>query len=326
MRIAALIPLSITLIAVSACDGGVDVTTGTPSGSGGSGTTGTAPDTSSASTGGGAGGGGGETVTITMDSFVVKHGTEVYKCQDFANPFGGQDADVTKFESHMTAGSHHMLLFYKPAATDGPIEDCSGLEFAATPYGTQVPDDSLTFPAGVAGLIPTSMGLRMQAHYLNTTGQDITAKVTTTFHVDKSGTISTFAGVLFVPNLKINVPPHAMGAVVSYPNAPGTCNIPFDMNFIRANSHMHQHGIKFDAAIDGAPVLDTTDWNEPKPVLFAPAMKVPAGSGLSFSCTYNNNTANALTFGESAATNEMCIFSAAYYPVPSPDAVTISCQ
>jgi hypothetical protein len=319
MRIAPLIPLSITLFAVSACGGGVDVTTGSPSGSGGSGA---GPATSSSSTGGSVG----DTVTISMDSFVVPAGSEVYKCQNFANPFGGQDGNVAKFESHMTAGSHHMLLFYRPAATDDPIQDCSGLEFTATPYGTQIPDDSLSFPPGVAALIPTSIGLRMQAHYLNTTGQDITAHVTTTFHLAEPGTISSFAGVLFVPNLDINVAPHAMGAVVSYPKAPATCNTPFEMNLIRANSHMHQHGIKFDATINGAPVLDTTDWNEPKPALFDPAMKVAAGSPLAFSCTYNNNTASPLTFGESAATNEMCIFSAAYYPVPSPNDVTTTCQ
>src|SRR5207237_4126066 len=85
------------------------------------------------------------TVTITMDPFVVPPAGEIYKCQNFASPFESEVA-ISAFESHMTAGSHHMLLFYKDGATNQPIEDCSGLEFAATPYGSQQRDDDLAFP------------------------------------------------------------------------------------------------------------------------------------------------------------------------------------
>ncbi len=97
-----------------------------------------ATGTESSSTG--SGGPDDQTPHLEMDSFVVPAGGEVYKCQNFANPFGGANAEVTKFESHMTPGSHHLLLFYKKNPTDGPLEDCSGLEFAATPYSTQLPD------------------------------------------------------------------------------------------------------------------------------------------------------------------------------------------
>ena len=79
-------------------------------------------------------------MTIELASFDVGPGEEVYKCQNFANPFG-EDVEVSAFESHMTGGSHHLLLFYKNGASDGPLTDCSGLEFDATPYGTQLPDD-----------------------------------------------------------------------------------------------------------------------------------------------------------------------------------------
>lgn len=34
-------------------------------------------------------------------------------------------------------------------------------------------------------------------------------------------------------------------------------------------------------------------------------------------CDYDNETDQTLTFGESAATNEMCIFVGAYYPPPT---------
>src|SRR5215831_1905142 len=158
--------LSTALFALAAACGGTTNLTGatsTTSGAGASGSsTGASTGAAGATSSSGSGGGSGQSVTITMDSFDVPPGGEVYKCQNFANPFGGADAEIGGFESHMTVGSHHLLLFYRDGATDGPLEDCSGLEFAATPYSTQLPNDSLSFPSGVAAKLPSTQGFRIQ--------------------------------------------------------------------------------------------------------------------------------------------------------------------
>jgi hypothetical protein len=273
---------------------------------------------------GGAGGAGGaaasDAVTLALDSFVVPGGGEVYKCQNFANPFGGRDAEVSEFESHMTTGSHHLILFYKPDVTqDGPLEDCSGLEFEATPYLSQQPDDSLSFPAGVAALVPKGMGLRLQAHYLNT-GATVTAHVTVTLHEAAPGSVTDHAGVLFVNEPNIHIPPEQTG-VVSH-----QCHLPFDMKLTRVMSHMHRHGIKFESTIAGSTLFDTTQWREPKPASFSPARQVKGGDLLSFACTFANDMAQTLTFGESAATNEMCALVASFYPLPDASPVTVGCD
>ena len=52
-------------------------------------------------------------------------------CQDFANPFGGADVEVAQIESNMTAGSHHMLLFFQDNATDSDVVACDPLQFSA---------------------------------------------------------------------------------------------------------------------------------------------------------------------------------------------------
>ena len=319
------ISLTTILLAASGCSGGGESTTSGPGGSTGSVTTGSGGTTVSGSggndtTSSSGTGGGDEIITVEMTPFVVPAGGEVYKCQNFANPFGGKSAEVSKFESHMTPGSHHLLLFYKKGATDAPLEDCSGLEFAATPYSTQLPDDEIAYPAGVAALIPPTTGLRMQSHYLNTTGQDLTAKVSITFHLAKSGTITAHAGVLFVVEPKINIPPQSTSVVKH------DCNLPFDMNLVKASSHMHKHGTSFVSTIGGKDVFNTTTWDEPEPAVFNPPMSVKGGDPLSFACTFKNDSAETLTFGESAATNEMCIFVGVYYPVPTDDLVTIGCQ
>ena len=251
-----------------------------------------------------------DTVTLAMDSFVVPKGGEVYKCQDFVNPFGG-DAEIQKFESHMAAGSHHVLLFYKQnVVANGALEDCSGLEFAATPYGSQRSNDSVTFPAGVAALIPGGTGLRIQSHYLNATQAAITATVQITFHKAAAGSVKDHAGVLFLVNPNLSIPSTGMPFTIAK-----RCRIPRDINLVGAGSHMHQHAVGFQATSGGNMIYQTTDWNEPQPAEFAPPMKLTAGSTVDFSCTWVNNTGTTLTFGESARTNEMCIFSAQFYPI-----------
>lgn len=317
------LPLStLALFALTACDGGgvetsstSSETTSTTSGGGAGGSGGSA----STGTTTGSGGAAGETLTLTMTTFTIPPGGEVYRCQNFANPFGGVDVDISKFESHMTGGSHHLLLFYKDGVVDGVDPKCDGLEFAATPYSTQIPDDSLDFPAGVAALVPAKTGFRLQSHYLNTTDKPIEAHVEVTFHLAKPGTVKDHAGVLFVPEYKFAIQPNST-QVVNH-----TCNLPFDMNLLKAASHMHKHGTHFDAKIAGEKVFETATWDEPESAFFAPAKAVKGGAKLDFNCTFVNNSGQILTFGESAETNEMCIFVASFYPAP-PGEVTVGCQ
>jgi hypothetical protein len=250
-----------------------------------------------------------DTVTLQLTPFTVPAGTEVYKCQNFKNPFGGAAVEVKEFESHMTSGSHHLLLFYKASATDDPIEDCSGLEFAASPYGSQRPDDGIRYPDGVAALVPGANGFRLQAHYLNTTQQPIDASVKVVFHLALPGTITDHASVLFFNNTDIYIP----SGSTPVPQTK-TCTVSQDINLIMATSHMHQHGISFTATSGGTTIFQTTQWSDPTPAMFAPPLVLKAGSQVTFTCTYMNDTGAPLYFGESALTNEMCILSGQFYP------------
>jgi hypothetical protein len=319
------LPLSaLAVMALTACGGEVATTSGnnstaaatSTSGSGGAGAGG-GEATTGATTG--SGGTAGDSLTLTMDSFTVPAGGEVYRCQNYANPFGGAVAEISEFESHMTAGSHHLLVFYKDGAANSPVEECSGLEFAATPYSTQLPDDTVKFPAGVAAPVNANTGFRLQSHYLNTTGKAIDAHVEVTFHLAKPATVTAHAGVLFVVEPKFKILPNST-QVVNH-----TCNLPYDMNLIKAGSHMHKHGTAFEATIGAETIFATKTWDEPTPALFAPAKAVKGGDKLDFNCTFVNNSPNTLTFGESAETNEMCIFVSSFYPAPD-GTTTVGCN
>jgi hypothetical protein len=94
-----------------------------------------------------------------------------------------------------------------------------------------------------------------------------------------------------------------------------------DLNLLSVSGHMHRRGTHFVGAAvlpDGTKkTLYTTEtWDEPTPATFTPAIAIPSGSSIQWTCSYANDTGKTLRFGESASTNEMCILGGTYYPAP----------
>jgi hypothetical protein len=309
------------------------------SGSGGGGASGSGSGSGSTSSGGGSGGGTGDdggvvpddsgppnstqSLTLTIGPFTVPAGGEVYKCQTFANPFGGKDTDIAAYEEHMTLGSHHMFLFFMPGATDGALEDCpnGGFEYHPYPFSAQQKDATLAYPQGVGSRIPGSMGLMLNAHFLNTTATDYQATLTVTLHLATPGSIQQYAGVVFMDNVGISIPPTNQPVTVS-----ATCNLTQDMNVMLAASHMHTRATEFVAATPSQKLYQTNIWADPPPETFSPVLQLTKGTPVTFSCTYVNDTSQTLTFGESATSNVMCIYTMQFYPVADPSNPTITCQ
>jgi hypothetical protein len=128
-------------------------------------------------------------VTLTMSPFTVEPNHEVYKCQDFANPFGGQAVDIHRYDLDMNEGSHHMILFYNQGATDGNVVDCpnGGFQQGPNTFGAQTPKASQTYPDGVGAAIPVGTGFTVNAHYVNSGSTPIQAAVKVTMFVAKPG-------------------------------------------------------------------------------------------------------------------------------------------
>ena len=249
-------------------------------------------------------------VTLVSDEFTVPPNTEVFKCQDFANPFRGQQVDVIKHESHMPVGSHHVLLYFKTDATSDALQDCSGLEAYPFQYVAQAPNFSMSYPPGIGATIPTSIGFRMNMHYLNTTATPIKAQDQITMYVAKSGVVTQHAGTIFYSQFSIQIPadnqPHTSTT---------SCNLPQDVNLLSADSHMHQRATEFLATANGQTLYETTAWADPTLEVYTPPIHLASGTPITWSCTYVNDTGSPLTFGESAATNVMCIYQGTFYPV-----------
>ena len=250
----------------------------------------------------------GHDVVIDMTEFSVEPGGEAYRCQNFANPFGGA-VDVDRFEAHMTEGSHHMIVFFVDDITDGPLEECSGSEFHPNVFGAQTPDGVIDLPSGVGVAMPPQSGLRFQLHYVNETDHAVSAGVKTRFHVAAPGSIVNHAGQLLFSNEEIEVPPSQQVDVTK------TCNLTKGISVLGASAHVHRHAVNFVATAGDTLIYRTTGWSDLTPARFTPPLELPEGQAVTFTCTYMNNTGTTLKFGESALTDEMCILGAIYYPV-----------
>jgi hypothetical protein len=267
-------------------------------------------------------------ITFKMDSFEVPPGGEFYKCQDFPNTFPGNVA-ILESKSEMTAGSHHMFVFrlstqgfyggmsnLGPGNTKGPIVDCpgGGTEFHPYVHTAQTLSQEFTYPPGLGQAFNSDETARVMVHYLNTTSDPIPANVTVTMKYVGADQVKALAASVFLNSLGIQVPPGKSTQSFTY-------TLPLDVNLLGAAGHMHRRGIHFsgsavDAAGKSTDLYATDDWNEPVAAAFSPPIALANGTAINWSCTYSNDTGKTLRFGESASTNEMCIFTGTYYPAP----------
>src|SRR5205814_3666486 len=98
---------------------------GTPQPGSGGAPAGGAPAGGSAGTGGSPMVSGTE-YTFKTGTFSVPPGGEVYKCQDFTNPFN-KDIGIVQMQTALTPGSHHMFAFVMPngqLSLMGSLQDC----------------------------------------------------------------------------------------------------------------------------------------------------------------------------------------------------------
>lgn len=248
--------------------------------------------------------------TFETATFTVPPGSEVYKCQDFRNPFG-QDVAIVESTTHLVSGSHHMFAFLVPndqLSLFDALVDCPGGGVEFHPYLTTSASEeaTTTYPPGVGRVLGAGDGVRLMVHLLNVTPDAQDAFIRYTVRHTDPATLQYRAGSIFLNNIGIRVPPGQSTQRSSY-------TLPSDIWLMGAASHMHSRGVHFVATANGQTLVDDTAWEDPKMFTFDPALHLTAGTTINWECTYQNETARTLTFGESASSNEMCIFPGEFY-------------
>ena len=251
---------------------------------------------------------GARTFALDMTRFTLAPGEEVFKCQDFANPVG-DDMAIVSIASEMKAGSHHLFVFMLPDLVDTAIGECpyGGLEFHDFIHATQAPNAVVSYPRGVGRVVNRNVGFRMNAHFLNASSVTVDASV----HFEAAhvpvDSIEHPAYSIVLNNVSFRAP-------VGRSTVEDSFQLPYSIELLAATSHMHRWGTHFIASTeDGTVLLETSNSQEPSVRTFEPPREISGGTSIRWACTFENDTSSVLTFGQSAAKNEMCIFAGYFY-------------
>jgi hypothetical protein len=263
------------------------------------------------------------TVMIQSDPFMLTAGQEIYKCQNFDNPFGGgADTAIQKISADMSTGSHHMHLYHMTTSATRTLEDCDESDFHPLMFTAGSPHTEITYPAGMATKLAGTTGVRIQLHYLSTADTNKVVSATIKLSPVDYGTVTKWVSELYFNQLNVHVAP-GTNQVIST-----TCAIPSNygqIGLVVGSSHMHKRGTHFTAMTStGVMLTDVDTWDEPPSNFYDPPIMMNPGDKITWTCTYDNETGHTLTFGESAENNEMCIFLARFYSAP--DGSQLECQ
>jgi hypothetical protein len=233
---------------------------------------------------------------------------------------------VKKWESKMTPGSHHLIVFMTSTAQkpDGTLVDGCGItggsgglgNFPVWSYSAQTPDQSAPMPDGVGMEINANQHLYVQMHYLNTTDHDLKVHVTINGWTYQPTDTFMKAAAFVTFYTGINIP---AGVGQTYDTGKITCNnTPVGVNFFTMSTHAHRRSTE-TMVFDGSSMIDdSTNWEHPviKSYLTdAPTWNYYKFKGqLSYECKYTNDLSTAVHTGDSAATDEMCMAVGYFFP------------
>lgn len=258
------------------------------------------------------------TVDIVMPEFELGPYEENTLCYYTTVRVDGE-LGIRGWESSMTAGSHHLIMFFTRSASrpDGTLEECglTGIAGDLTggvpiwAYAAQEPEASIQYPPGVGFPFTTEQHLFVQMHYLNATGETIRPNVRITGRSYPQGQEYIRAGVFATFSTEIEVPPGETGS------AGGNCEVTGDENFFMLSTHSHQFTTSARVFDGDNMLVDTDDWEHPAVQQWnaEPFYRFTSGR-LRYECEYQNPTRSTIRTGDSAETDEMCMAVGYFFP------------
>ncbi|HVU04337.1 MAG TPA: hypothetical protein VHE30_21415 [Polyangiaceae bacterium] len=272
-------------------------------------------------------------------AFVLDEGTvtlaagqEGLFCNQMAVPaeFATPDYFVTGIDADVSLGTHHLVVLASddPVGSTAPL--CKDTGAQPTTGGGRFQDlaldgnlaqpviDSLKrvafgggggaaqirFPEGYGKAMP--LGFFETSHHVINPGAD-PLEIHGRFgvHVAKAEDISHPMGSFFANALDVSVPAGSEGTTE------GTMIAPEAMDVVALTAHSHNFTIRFEmfpyrnGAAETNAVYLSESYESPPVTVFDPPLHLEAGEGITFRCTYRNDTAKALGWGVDGG--EMCM-------------------
>ncbi len=267
--------------------------------------------------------------SVRSSDITLAPGEETTKCYYFHTP-NTTAVPIRKWTSHMTPGSHHMIMFFateNSGKPDGTVDDNCGLGGSATNipvwvYAAQTADQDLQLPTDdgtgmpLAQLVPAGQAAVFQMHYLNASDSPMTVHVElNAYALDAAAAYTPTAAYITYHN-GITIGPDQVGAV-----ATGNCNAPTGVKFWTMSSHSHKQSVHTQINDGSNIVFQSDDWEHPGAKNWdSMPFYTFTNPKLTFSCTYNNNNQNdpnhlsTIHSGQSAVMDEMCMATGYIFP------------
>ena len=114
----------------------------------------------------------------------------------------------------------------------------------------------------------------------------------------------------------------------------GSCSPPAGSKFFAFTTHVHRHGgsvatgaytdVNYVSGGMKTNVVHSTDWENPDVGIWGPPnfLTVKSGDTFQYDCHFVNKDSTLVTFGETAATGEMCMSIGYYFPAGQPTSGT----
>jgi len=287
-------------------------------------------------------------IKLNVSAGKVAPGSEKQTCFPIEFP-RNKEMDVNHVQIYVHGGSHHIHL-YRPTAGDVEYPNPDKTYSPATghdkprdcPFAVDFSHWELVAAAQTANLnwqLHPGVGihflphqpLMIQTHFVNTgtNGAALAvkgkarAKMVLT-PMDPS-TITAHGGALFGQDRTVSVPPGtSTGSSSCALTGPVAEN--HGMTVMALTGHYHFRGVKFvvwRTLVDGTrvepPVYVNEGYTDPKFQQYAPGeLVLQPGEGLSWECTWQNNSDKTFLFGPDTGTNEHCNLFGFYYPTSNP--------
>ncbi len=272
---------------------------------------------------------------IDTPEVLISPGEEITYCYYFETP-NAEPIGVHRWALSLGSVTHDVTLFatygaawvpaVRQAAGTLSAVDCGFVDSAVTNttalwmYAAHSSFEQLLLPADDGAGTPLAVELAagqplfLQMHFKNPTGVQIANTVTLEAEAFEVGTVYTKTASYLAFNLSINVPATTSGSTAS-----GTCATPPGAKFWMLTTETHHFATEATIRDGVAPLVVTSDWQNPALTTFSgPSFYTFSPAGLTYECTYDNDTGSTVNTGNDPVLDENCAGIGYFFPATRP--------
>jgi hypothetical protein len=205
---------------------------------------------------------------------------------------------------------HHVIISRDPGGSGTAGKPASGFECNGVPgqmmYAWVPGARPFQLPTGVGMTLNAGDRLYMQVHYHRNPSVTPSADTTVTRLYYATSTQAQHAWTVWTGTPTFTIPANTTGYKVN-----ATCTVTGDWQLIGVAPHMHQLGTQFNSTATASSTsqclmtIPRWDFNWQGGYLLKQPLTLRSGDTIATECTFNNNSAKAVSFGESTG-DEMC--------------------